>query len=330
MKSVVSNYIIVMLGLAACGIFFADKAQAQEFPVSLSSKPQSPSPGEPFTITANTPLTEESRVFFRWRVNGASRPDLSGYGKKALSLVAGEVGTVQRVSVDALTINNEVGSAALDVIAADLALSWSAKSYVPAWYKGRALASRGSRVNVAAVPEIILGGARIEPERLLFSWKIDNGEEILSGVGEDRLEVQMSTMLSSVHRVSVLVEDLNKRIKKEVSLFIKTVEPRFIIYPSQPLGGIEPRTSLASSPVFNRGTLDFEAEPFFFLASSKKDLRYSWTVGGTKVPGSPAIPYFVTIHAAEAPAKAISLFLAIEQLEGVGRFISKSFAINLR
>lgn len=277
----------------------------------LSSSPQSPSPGETFLVQANTPTLDQNRLFFNWTVDGKYRSDFSGIGKNSIKLVAGNAGSATRILVNVEGADQEVKPASLNINVSDLAMAWFAETYVPPWYKGKALPTQNSTVRVIALPKLIVGSA-IPPEKLIYHWSLDDQENILSGTGQQVFRFRMSDLPKTDHQIEVAIEDSRGIIHKNGRLILSVVRPQAKIYPSSPLGGIEFR----SSPLFSftklRGLLDFVVEPFFFAVTSKKQLKFNWQVAGQEIVGAPDNPYLLTVDTSEQGASVLPVSATVD------------------
>lgn len=294
MRKFFGKLVIWALTLAAVGTF----ARAQFLPeeISLVATPSSPSPGENFEVQAATPTFDKNAFFFQWSVNGVARPDLSGMGRSTIKLTAGKIGSVVRIGVTASHPREGTRSAALTVRISDLVLTWSAETYVPKWYKGKALPLQDSVTRVTAVPRIIIDGSAINPDNLIYIWSLDDEDRVLVGPGESVFRLRFSNFPRATHRISLVVEDRLKRIRKEKILLIEAERnPRLSIYEVRPLGGVEPRRSASLFPVSGE-TLDLLAEPFFFGVASKRALTFTWRVAGSEVTGSAENPFLLTLN----------------------------------
>ncbi|TSC76177.1 MAG: hypothetical protein G01um101433_787 [Parcubacteria group bacterium Gr01-1014_33] len=275
----------------------ADIAYAQfslPQPVSLTVTPSSLSPGATVVIRAETPLFEPSAAVFKWTIDGRARPDISGIGKNEIQLTTGVIGTSIRVIVAVTDPSGTQGTASFTIPVSDLALSWFAETYVPKWYKGKALPVGDSVVDIAAFPNVVLGGKQIPPENLVYQWSLDDQDRALVGLGKRVFRIRTSDLPKTTHNIHVVVEDTNKRVRQEGEIFIEPTSPRAVIYPVSPLGGIEPRSASLFQP--NRETSDFQVEPFFFPVESKRNLTYEWSVGAQSIEGTPENPWAITLH----------------------------------
>lgn len=293
--------------------------------LSLVATPSSPSPGQSFTVQASTPTIDKNTISFDWLVDGKARPDLSGAGQNLISLTAGAIGSATRVTVKTLGAEEEKTSS-LNVRVADLALTWTAETYVPKWYKGKALPVRDSIVNIAAIPGFIIDGGRSDPARLIYKWSLDDEDNIVSGIGKQVFRIRTSDLPKSSHHIRAVVEDTDKLIRKESSLFITTLDPFIDIYSSTPLGGIEPRSSnfLLNSA---KGLFDFLAEPFFFPITSKKNISYQWSVAGRETAGGAENPYALTIDTAGYPTDVLDVTVTVNPANSFIPSLSKTLNV---
>lgn len=284
-------------------------AQALPAPVSLVASPSVPSPGEKVTVTAVTPSFDRHTARFDWVVDGRARPDLSGSGKNTLELTAGNVGSSQRIAVSVSRKSAAAGlgggEAALTIRVADLTLTYIAETFVPKWYRGKALPVSDSVVGVVAIPEFVVDGKRIPAERLIYRWGLDDEHHALSGIGEQVFRIRTSDLPGTSHEVKVRVEDEAGKIKKEGTFYVVPHKPRLAIYNSTPLGGVEFRTSQIFTS--GRGLFDFIAEPFFFPVASRKELQWQWDVGGQPTAGNADTQYIITVDTAQYSAGALSV-----------------------
>lgn len=306
-----------VIGIIGFLIFIgAAHAQSLPEPVMLTASPEFPSPEDTVVVEATTPTFDKDTAVFNWVVNGTVRPDVSGTGKNSVSFIAGAVGSITRVSVEILPLTGETATADIQVPVADLSLPWFAETYTPKWYKGKALPVRGSVVDVVAIPNIIVEGSVLRPENLIYRWTLDDEPGKLIGIGKNLFRVQLSDRPGSPSRVSVVVEDTNKQIRKERSVTINSFYPKVLVYSASPLGGVEIRHAPENFSTALKGLLDFVAEPFFFPVLSKSDLSYQWTLADNDIQGKPNSPYLLTIDTGQTSGTVPMSVAAREAQEG--------------
>lgn len=296
--------------------FLSAAAQAQLVneisSVTLAADPSSPSPGAKVTIAAATPTFDKNAAVFDWVIDGKPRPELSGQGQNIITLTAGALGSSIRINV---AVSGPSGSAkaSLTIRVSDLALVWFAETYVPKWYRGKALPVPNSIVSVVALPNLIFGGERLRPEELVYRWSLNDEENIRSGAGEQVFRVKMSDLPESSQRIRVVVEDPEKRIHREGEVFLLPTKPRAVVYPATPLGGVETRSTFAFlGATLKSALLDFQVEPFFFPVSSRRDLSYRWSVAGTDVAGGAENPFILTLDLSGQPSGEIPISAKVD------------------
>ncbi len=311
MRKQILNIGIIFIFVLWTGIH-TTAAQFLPKTVSLSATPQSPSHGETVTIEAATPLFDRNTATFSWTVNGKARPDLSGIGKHIISLGVGGLGTTLNVTVTIVREDGPGGHTTLAIPTADMALTWFAETRIPAWYRGKALPIEDSVIQVIAVPSIIIAGTRIQPKNLIYRWSLDDQTNALVGVGQDVFRIKTSRFSKETYQVNLVVEDKNKRIKKEQDLYLTTFSQRAVIYPFSPLGGIESRQGIGY--VFSKkvGLVDFIAEIFNLPLISKKSLQYNWKVKNSSVAGSAENPWLLTLDTERETEAQIPISVTID------------------
>ncbi len=301
-------------------------AQAIPQPLALNADPPSPSPREKVSISASTPTTDKNSVTFLWTINGVRRDDLSGVGKSSFTLMAGTVGSFIKVGVTALYPGSGQVKASLSIPVADLSLTWFAETYVPSWYKGKALPVENSVVSLVAVPNVVVGGLLIAPENLIYRWALDDEDKALDGVGQQVFRIQTSDLPGTSHHVKVTVRDVNRAIIKTGEIFIVSTKPTVVIHKLKPLGGVEPRSVI--SEVKSRSTEDFTAEPFFFPITSKKQLSFQWDVlGTTQTQEVTQNPWILTVNSGDTSNQIIPVTVTVGQASkslSASQFISFS------
>ena len=122
---------------------------------------------------------------------------------------------------------------------------------------------------------------------------------MLAGVGKQTFRVRTLTTPEAEERISVTVQDLVGRIRKEGSIYLTNVTPRVSLYLSTPLGGIDPRAAVTATQRIKRGSADLQAEPFFFATPSRNKLSYAWSVANIQPKGGAQNPSLMTVETSD-------------------------------
>lgn len=320
MKKTIRNIIpIVILIFGMSSIAYAQVPGFSRFqpksivpPFTIVATPSSPSPGESVAIEVPPSSFDGTMANFIWTMDGVSRPDLSGIGRSTFTYTAGVVGSRSQVSVRVLPIGANPASASLTVYVTDLVLTWTADTYIPKWYKGKALPILNSTVHIAAIPSIIIDGDAIPADRLIYTWNV-NGERKLRGAGLQILTLQEPEQSWNTPTVVLTVEDFAHQVRKEARIGVVVSEPKVVIYQSLPLGGVEFRRGTSAFSSVAPSVIDLQVEPFFFNTTSRYDLSYQWSIGG--IPAAPSAtknPFLLTLDMSQQLPGMVALQVEVE------------------
>jgi hypothetical protein len=157
-------------------------------------------------------------------------------------------------------------------ISSNVTLVWEAQSYVPPFYKGRALAVDGGDVNILAFPPASLGNSA----DLTYIWKIDGRvDNPSSGLGRSFFRHRPDIFGGAPLIVVDVYRDGNKAATG--ALRVPQVKPQVLVYPALPLAGILFGNRARS---IDGEEITLEAYPLFFGVQKKSDpaLTYRWSV----------------------------------------------------
>jgi hypothetical protein len=155
-------------------------------------------------------------------------------------------------------------------------LIWSADTYTPYEYQGRALAAQGSKVEVEAIIEVSKGDA----SNLKYSWFLDNiFQRTKSGYGKSIFYFYAIQRFGAYHTIKLQIFNEDRSVFKEKSIKIPVVEPEIVIYPSNGNAHFSDQTSKTSF-VSAEKRFSFIAKPYFFSIKKLTDLIFEWRFPG--------------------------------------------------
>jgi len=145
--------------------------------------------------------------------------------------------------------------------------SWKADGFVPAWYEGKILASRGSRISVSF--ELINNGRIVDLSNTVVRWYVNDNlvKNENNGLGIKSHSFTITDYPGNDTEVRIALPDykgqsFNKIIK------IPVVNPEVVI----------------ESPAFSLNNISktaiFKANPFFFNVKTAKSLSFQWQANG--------------------------------------------------
>ena len=272
--------------------------------LSLTTTPEYPGPQQTVRLTVQSALTDLSSSNITWYANGTVIA--SGVGVTEATVTTGLVGSATGFRVE---VQGEISAAATGVLrptAVDLV--WEADSYVPPFYRGRALPSAGSIVRLFAVPHFQYSGtqSRVPANDLTYTWK-KNGRTIASISGKGRHSVTMEgPVLFGSDTVSVEVSTDDSTLRGFASTRIASVEPSLILYENHPVFGILYHRALLANDAVPETEITLSAVPYFAPARNPDNglLQYVWRVNNFAVQNDLARPSTITLNAEGSTGRA--------------------------
>lgn len=149
-------------------------------------------------------------------------------------------------------------------------LTWSTDTYVPAWYRGRALPIANSPVRVAL--DVIDGGKLVDLSRYTIRWYLGEIPHT-GGTGLDTITVRVPDVTGTgILKVRAQINDYKQSTIIKV-INIPVVTPEAVI----------------SSPISSRAILAnsflVEGIPYFFNVRNMSELSFDWLVNNTPQTG---------------------------------------------
>lgn len=165
-----------------------------------------------------------------------------------------------------------------------LDLYWSADSYVPFGYQGRALPTQGSWVTVSA--DLRISGGN--PKNLKYSWFLDGiFQEAKSGYGKDDFEFAIRKGRNASYEILVKIFNESRTFYIEKSIEVPITNPDMVVYSKNSSQINLPYTaSMKTFKVISNKETSFLALPYFFNVEYLGNLEFEWTLGDKTVKDS--------------------------------------------
>ncbi|OGI68089.1 hypothetical protein A2738_02800 [Candidatus Nomurabacteria bacterium RIFCSPHIGHO2_01_FULL_42_15] len=275
-----SLYLIATLLLFGSLALRANAAPSTDILVDIT--PPNPAPYENTTITLKSYVYNLDSVMISWSLN--SKTAASGVGKKSFSATApaagGETSIVATISLPDGTIESKI-----TLKPSVMVLLWQANdSYVPPFYRGKALPTADSEVKVVAMPEVRTGSGLVSPKNMTYYWKKDytNNTEG-SGYGKNFF-LFVNDYLENSNNISVTASTIDQQSSTAANINIGITEPKILFYRSDQSFGTIWQNSLGN-PHKIEGNEMVEAVPYFISPKliNHPYLVWSWFINDTRV-----------------------------------------------
>jgi hypothetical protein len=292
----------------------------------FESSVESPKPGESITLTLTSPSIELGEATIAWQLNGTIMR--AGVGESSVDIVAPAAGTTVQIVAAVVAKDGTTARSTYTVSPASVDILYSAQSYIPTQYKGRALASTGSMVLVEAMPFVVEGGARVARASLNYEWTKD-GARIQSGVGKYSITVPAALSGETVVRVRVTTRTGSARAEDVVT--IPTQEPQILMYEYSPALGLNIHQASIQALSPSLAEVIISAQPYYIPFSNIKSTvqTFDWSVNGTRVITDPTHPNSIALGATTTEAQA-NVTLDISYTATFVRSLSKTVLVSMQ
>jgi len=244
--------------------------------------PPNPAPYENTNINLNSYAYNLDSVLISWSVNG--KTVASGTGKKSLSISApsasGETNVVATIYLPDGVVETDI-----TVKPSVMVLLWQANdSYVPPFYRGKAMPTPDSEVKVVAMPEIRSSSGNVSPENMTYAWKKDYTNNVDgSGYGKNSF-IFTNDYLDDSNNVSVTASTLDQKYSSQASVDIGIAQPKILFYKNDNDTGTIWENALADGHKIQESEI-ISAVPYFISPKEimNPTLVWNWFINGNRV-----------------------------------------------
>lgn len=279
-----SKFLFIFLFILLGGFFlFSSNAKAASpASVLVNINPQNPSPNENVTITLNSYASNLDSVNISWSVDNKSV--LSGIGKKSFSVNAPAVGG--EISITAIVALPDGNIEKRIVIRPSvMTMLWEATdSYVPPFYKGKAMPTADSEIKIVAIPEIRTSSGAVNPKNMTYSWEKDymNDTEA-SGYGKNYY-VYVNDYLEDSNTIGVTASTIDQNYSSSANIEVGVYQPKILFYKKDAsLGTVWEHALSDGHKIVGEEIL--EAAPYFISPGDIRipTLSWSWFINDSLV-----------------------------------------------
>lgn len=248
---------------------------------SVSSEPEFPKEFSEVTLTISSFTIDLPTSKIVWKEDGRIVAQEFGLVQRSFSVPRN--GSSKTILIEATTAAGFKSTQSYTLAPQSMDVLWEAvNSYVPPFYKGKALAGEQSLVKVVAIPNFISRGARIDPSQVVYSWTVGGRQpENAGGFGKSSTVFKFNPIKNG-ETIKVLAETVSGVSQAEEVLSLRPATPDIVFYEASPLLGV------LSDRAFTKGIdlitkeITLVAEPYFF-AGPISTLSMVWNIDGNIV-----------------------------------------------
>ncbi len=269
-------FIVLFLIFSVFGVQKTNAASPSSILVNVS--PQYPAPYENVNIDLNSYANNLDSVSITWYLN--DKISSSGIGKKSFSLKAPAGGVETKVVANIALPSGDIETKII-IRPAVMELLWQANdSYVPPFYKGKALPSLESEIKVVAMPEIKDSKNKlVNSKNMTYSWQKDYTNDVGgSGYGKNFF-LYTGDYLDESNTISVTASTVDQNYSSQNEITINETSPKIDFYKNDKiLGTIWDKTIEDNYQITKSETI--QAVPYF-MSPKELDhplLKWSWFI----------------------------------------------------
>ena len=318
------NIKTLILFSALIYVFFAflSYAQTQTNDIVLAINPQYPKVNQGVTASVSSYTTDLNKAKISWILNG--QLSIESVGQKKFSFNVGDVGTQTTIEAQIQASDGSFINKKIVISPMDIDMLWEAQdTYVPPFYKGKALIPSQGMIKVVAMPN------SIGSEKYAYNWKQDdNSKTDSSGYGKNFYSFKNSYLETS-NTVEASVSDLYGNNIGAGKVTVQTSFPKILFYEKDPLLGTKWEKSLDDGFTINPNGVTFVAEPYFFSPKnlSSSVLNFKWSLGSSEI-STPTTPNELSIKPENGQSGQSSVSLSIDNIKTLFLSMNKTLNVN--
>ena len=297
--------------------------------INVDMVPENPGPNQLVNVNITSYSTNLDYGSMTYKVNG--KIEKTGKGVKSFQFITGEMNTTTTLDIVVQTIEGETITKTIKISPTSVDLIWQVESYVPPFYKGKALFSHQNKITFVALPHMIgSNGQEIGAKNLVYQWK-QNGDVIdyASGYGRGTYTL-VASLISRPLNISVQVTSPDADGVGYASVLADPIEPLIVFYKKSPLYGIEFQKALTGIVELNDSKeVAITAVPFFFgtIDASAPELSYRWSINANTINDNQETTTRV-FRQKEGTSGTSYISLSIENSNKILQFTSNGFNLK--
>ncbi len=248
--------------------------------ILIQATPDTPHPGDNVHIQIESSTADLNRSEITWSINGVVKT--KQIGLKTFDVIAGKLGEKTTISASALTPLGTTAQAQVSFTPNEVDLIWQADTYTPPFYKGKAMFSTQSDLEIIALPDVPQNG---NVGNFIYTWT-HNGEILgdQSGYGRNTLTLPAIDLPRDVH-IDVTATNYSESNKAVGSIIVPPLPPKALIYEDNPRFGLLLNKALVGDADMQDQEIHLTSFPYFFSPGTNKgSLNYEWNANDQNIP----------------------------------------------
>lgn len=314
--------------LILSGLLYGNLAYAvSQNSISISISPSNPTPHENVDFTLSSFGSNLDTVLIVWSINGKNT--LAGIGKKNFSVTAPGAGEEMLVSARISLPDGEIQKTVTLRPSVMVLLFEATDSFVPPFYKGKALPTDESDIKIVPMPEIKTNAGVIGARNLAYSWQKDfNNDQNASGYGKNYYLYQQD-YLDDTSTISVTASTVDQNYSSRASITVSAVKPKISFYKRDSELGTLWENVLPDDYFVNNDEI-IEAVPYYI---SPAEIRYpalvfKWYINGDMITQDAFYKNILPISTKGSNAGTSTIKLEIDNIYKIYQTTTKTLRLT--
>ncbi|MEN9649159.1 MAG: hypothetical protein RL094_126 [Candidatus Parcubacteria bacterium] len=294
--------------------------------ISIDIYPEIPKPFEDVTITAEAYGTDLNRATVIWSYNG--KIALRGTGEKVFKFKVGAVGSTNNVELRITPVSGPEIVKTFSFTPAEVDILWQAKTYVPPFYKGKALYTPEAEVTFMAQPNIIEGGKNLSSDKAVYTWKVDRrvqGDK--SGFGKNTFQHTGSIIIKPHLFQAEAYSQTNNKNKGIGGVTLEETDPQTALYENHPLYGMLFNKAITGTYFLYKSEAQMGVFPYYFSTTNKNSfVNYAWRLNELPIQ-APSYETLMTFRKNEGQSGVADVSVALSSSEKILQASQANFSI---
>ena len=293
--------------------------------ITVTSIPELPRANQSVTISISSFSIDLDKVMIIW--NRDDKTIKTGMGEKSITISTGDIGTSSKIDLEIISGSDSLKKT-FTVAPSEIDLLWeSINSYVPPFYKGKALPVEESAVKFTAIANTTNTG--FSQSDMQYVWqRNDEAMPSSSGYKKNFITVQLN-YLDPSQTINVTASSLSGGYNAKNTITLTPFNPRIVYYENNPDIGMIFNRAVQNGITTKENAFEVIAAPFFFTIKSLKtdELSYSWTIGGNSVPEN-GVKNRLTVQFPKGATGSTLITTAVESQSKLFQSAQSSVSIN--
>lgn len=287
--------------------------------LSIELKSSDLKPFSKVKATVNDYVYTVSTQAITWKIDGKTKPEFDN--QRTVEVQLNDLGKPTKLQVFIKTQEGFTVSAEKNIDPIYLDIIVEPQTRTPSFYKGRALPSIDSTINLTA----LINGGIENSEKYIYNWDL-NGVNLQSGGAIGKYKLSTTIPMGQIGLLTLNISKVTGEIIARKTLEILPVEPEIAFYEVNSLFGISHLKINQTLNLIGNSTI-VRAEPYYLDIKTYNQPQFTeWKIDGNRSPNS-GNPYEVTLARQGGSGKA-NVGFHVRNLETLLQGAESSFRVN--